>query len=250
MLVFLDETFRTHVTRRTRFGVLSRVAFPEELLPSIQQGIYDLRKPYHNLVLGPDDDLKGAQLLRRITFEQIERQGFSYHFNLVEEALQYAASNAVKVFGVVCYNPTFQDFRCADENLLDPTFRYLFERIDRFMKHKYPGRYAKLIFDDRGRQDNEKNAKAITNFFARSTVGLGYDSIVRIPFFAISRGHNYGLQLADIVTTALGLRFQGERRCDRLFRIVRSRMLHTPTVAGRLVSSLKVMRNEKELGGR
>lgn len=81
----------------------------------------------------------------------------------------------------------------------------------------------------------------LPTFFTRSAVGLGYDSIVRVPFFAVSQGHNYGLQLADLITTVIGLRFQGDERVQPLWEIVK-RMLYYPTVAGRPQSSLKVMR--------
>jgi hypothetical protein len=133
-------------------------------------------------------------------------------------------------------------FVCGDETDLDVTFRYLFERIDNYMKRDFPGRMAKLIFDNRDHKTHERNARAITNFFVRSTVGLGYDSILRIPMFAVSQGHNCGVQLADLVTTVIALCFQGRREFRPLWKIVQG-MLNVVPVGGQQQTSLKVMRD-------
>jgi hypothetical protein len=42
-------------------------------------------------------------------------------------------------------------------------------------------------------------------------------SIVRTPFFAISQAQNVGLQLADFVTTIVGLRFAGNKNIQSYF---------------------------------
>lgn len=148
----------------------------------------------------------------------------------------------IKVFDVVCFRTEMQSFVCDNETSLDLPFRYLFERIDNYMKREFPGRRAKIIFDNRDHKTHEKNARAITNFFSRSHLGLGYDSILRVPFFAVSQGHNYGLQLADLVTTVVGLCFQGERAYRPLWGIVQH-MLYFIDMGGQPQSSLKVMRD-------
>ena len=76
---------------------------------------------------------------------------------------------------------------CDNETALDITYRYLFERIDAYMKREYPGRFAKLVFDNCDYQTDEKNARAITNFFSRSRLGLGYDSLIRVPFLLLRK---------------------------------------------------------------
>ena len=246
MLVFLDESFRRNKKTDNPFGVLAGVAIPEALFGVFQQAIFDIRRPYHDTVLAEDHDLKGVELLRRLTYDIREQQGFSYHYNLAEEVLQYSATIRARVFGIICFEPSLRDFRCADETLLDPTFRYLFERIDLFMRQEYPETKAKLVFDDRGRQDNQRNAKAITNFFARSSIGAGYDTIVRVPFFATSKGHNYGLQVADLVTTVIAQKFQGEKRCQPLWEIIKKRMLCRFKRGEMRLTSLKVLRKRPE----
>lgn len=241
MLLFVDETFRTHKKSNTRFGAMCGVAIPEDLFHSIQTDIFALRRPYHGKVLDENDEIHGQLLLNGTTFKMRERQGYSYHWNLAEELLLFARKRKLKVFGVVCFRSDLHSFVCGNDTNLDITFRYLFERIDLYMKRDFPGRFAKLIFDNRDHRTHEQNAKAITNFFVRSTVGLGYDSILRVPFFAVSQGHNYGLQLADLITTVIGLRFQGEPRIQRLWNIIHDMMV-MQQVGSQMQSSLKVMR--------
>lgn len=104
---------------------------------------------------------------------------------------------------------------------------------------------AKLIFDNRDHRTHEANARSITNFFVKSAIGRGFDSLLRIPLFAVSQGHNYGLQLADLATTVIALRFQGFREFDDHWQLVRQ-MLYSTDIGGRQQTSLKVM---KELPG-
>lgn len=171
----------------------------------------------------------------------LEKNGYSYQWNLAEEILQYATRKQFKVFGVVCFRSGLHTFVCGNDSRLDQTFRDLFDRIDLYMKRSFPGRFAKLVFDNRDNRTNEHNARAITNFFVKSTVGSGYDSILRVPFFAASQGHNYGLQLADLVTTVVALRWQGEKRIGPLWKLV-YRMLDRQPVGALHQSSLRVMR--------
>lgn len=244
MLVFLDESFREHSRTGKKFGVLSGVAIPEDFFHSFQQELFEVRKPYHGSVLREEDEIHGNKLLNTTTLRTITNRGYSLHWNLAQEILQYAASRKIKVFGVVCFRDDLHSFVCDDEVNLDVTYRYLFERIDMYMKREFPGRTAKLVFDNRDHRTHEKNARAITNFFMRSQMGLGYDSILRIPFFAVSQGHNYGLQLADLVTTVVAIFFQGRKEFRPLWRTVKS-MLYMARLGSFDQSSLKVMRDQK-----
>jgi hypothetical protein len=246
MLVFLDESFRTHKRTGIPFGVLSGVAIPEDVFHAFQFDVFGCRAPYHAQgILKPDDEMHGNLLLNQTTRRMRETKGFSYHWNLVEDVLHLARSRRLKVFGVVCFRSKLQSFVCDDQNKMDVTFRYLFERLDAYMKREFPGRVAKLVFDNRDHRTDEKNARAITNFFVRSQTGIGYDSILRVPFFAVSQGHNYGLQVADLITTVIGIRFQGAPWIQPLWNLVRG-MLYKTTMGGQPVSSLKVMKDRPE----
>lgn len=168
-------------------------------------------------------------------------KGYSYQFNLVEELLGFARTSGFAAFGIVCFDPAFHTFACADEDSLDKTFQHLFRRIDRYAKRQHPGELVKLVFDDRDPATNRNNAKAITNYLVKSPVGRRYDSILSYPLFAVSQGHNYGLQLADVVTTVIAMRFQGNPHIDPLWRVVQ-RMFYRFQDGERKWTSLKVLR--------
>jgi hypothetical protein len=102
------------------------------------------------------------------------------------------------------------DLSCANVNQLERPFLYLFERIDVFMKENYPGLMAKIVFDDRGIQDNKKISASVGNFFHKCHVGQAFNSIIKVPFFGIST-ENVGIQVADLVAHILGKRFTGSK---------------------------------------
>lgn len=238
MFVFLDESFRSNLGSGNRFGALCGIAVSDESVKSLQAGVYAVRKPYHEHVLKQEQELHGKKLLGSATFKCIEKIGYSYQFNLVEDLLGFARKSGFAVFGVICFDPMFHTFACADEHSLDKTFKCLFSRIDGYAKRKHPGQLVKLVFDDRHVQTNRENAKAITNFLVKSPVGRKYDSILPYPLFAVSQGHNYGLQLADIVTTVVAKKFQGDERIRPLWDIVKD-MIYRFSDGDRRWTSLK-----------
>jgi hypothetical protein len=98
------------------------------------------------------------------------------------------------------------------------------------------------VFDDRDYGINKKNAEAITNFLQRSSFGLAMDSILQTPFFAISQSQNVGLQLADLVTAVIGLRFSSHRPIEPHFAKLRQCIPYYKTNEGHMTSCLKVLR--------
>jgi len=130
MLIFLDESFRSHRRTGNRFGVLAGIAIPEDRFHFVQRDIFAVTQPYHGVVLGPDDEIKGRELLGSATFKTLALKGYSYQWNLATELLQYAVRKDMKVFGVVCFRPDLHSFVCGNELQLDSTFRDLFDRID------------------------------------------------------------------------------------------------------------------------
>lgn len=90
MLVILDESFRTHAGSDKNFGVLCGIAIPEDQFHIIQRDMWGVRRPYHGRVLDEDEEIHGSALLRSFTFKQLERKGFSEHWNLAEDTLNFA----------------------------------------------------------------------------------------------------------------------------------------------------------------
>ena len=187
---------------------------------SLQAAVFAVRRPYHDRVLPEEGEIKGAELLGNATFKSIEKQGFSYQYNLAEELLQFTIRARYPIFAVVCFDPGFHSFACRDEALLDRTFKCLLSRVNRYAECCNSGAIVKLVFDDRTHTINRDNAKAITNFLVKSPVGRGYTNILPYPFFAVSQAHNYGLQLADVLVTVIAKHFAGDKRIDALWNLL------------------------------
>jgi hypothetical protein len=188
MLIFFDETFRDSLKHSgVSFGALCGVAILENQLHKVASDIYQLKHKHFGAEFARDSEIKGKELLKNYVFSMAARGIESRNLALAKDLLAYMEAKGIHVFGCVCFEKEIKMFKCEDVASLDITFRYVFERIDMYMKIKHQGRMAKIIFDDRDYGTNKQNATAITNFFLRSAVGLSFDSIIKTPFFAISQ---------------------------------------------------------------
>jgi hypothetical protein len=247
MLIFFDETFRDSLSYPgATLGALCGVAIPEKQLHRVADDVFKLKLKHLGNDFARDKEIKGKELLKNAVFKLEARGIASKNLALATDLLDYLHAKRLHVFGCVCFEKGMQKFQCEDVRALDMTFRYVFERIDMFMKIKHPDRMAKLVFDDRDYGINRKNAEAITNFFQRSSVGLSLDSILKTPFFAISQSQNIGLQLADFVTTIIGLRFSSHPQSGRYFEMLKRCFFHYEDNRHH-VSSLKVLRGKPAL---
>lgn len=247
MLVFLDETFRIHQKGLVQnpFGALCGVAIPESQFTRVAKDIFQLKLKHMGAGFARDRELKGKELLKNYVFK-LEAKGIaSRNLALADDILSYIERKRLRIFGCVCFQPRFQEFKCQDVTALDKTFRFLFERIDIFMKIEHPHEKAVLVFDDRDQGTNERNATAITNFFLRSPDGLALDSVIDTPFFGISQAQNVGLQLADFVTTIIGLRFEGHESIRPYFDRLKRCIYRWQHPGDHWNSALKVMRPKK-----
>ncbi|MBY0311634.1 MAG: DUF3800 domain-containing protein [Phycisphaerales bacterium] len=245
MLVFLDESFRKHRRTGAGFSVIAGVAIPEDTFSVFQRDWFEVVRPYHGVVLKADHDVHGNELLGSTTMRVKEQGKYSAHWSLAEDLLNYSITRKFRVFGVVCFQDEYQSLICANDTRLDTTYMALLERVDLYMREKFPQRFVKLVFDDRGHSTNAKNGRATTNFLSRSTRGMGYDSIIKTPFFGVSKANNYGLQLADLVTTVISCRFQGNETIYPLW-LKAKHMFYRSYVGEQRISSLRVLRKKTD----
>lgn len=242
MLIFFDETFRESLSYSgATLGALCGIAIPERQFHRVSDDIFQMKRKHMGNDYAHDKEIKGSTLLKNYVF-RLEREGkTSRNITFALDLLRYIEAKGLRVFGCVCFEKSTQKFQCEDVRALDRTFRYILERVDMFMKIEFPDRMAKLVFDDRDYGINKKNAEAITSFFQRSPQGLSFDSIIKTPFFAISQSLNVGLQLADFVTTVIGLRFSSHPNAPRFFEILK-RCFYFYEKDGTRISSLKVLK--------
>lgn len=251
MLIFFDESFRKSLkSPDVTLGALCGIGIPERDLGRVADDVYKLKQKHMGGDYARNKEIKGKDLLKPWVVKLEESGQKSKNLALARDLIDYILVRRLPLFGCVCFDRDLQSFRVDDVKALDRTFRYLFERVDMFMKIHRPDDMASLVFDDRDFGINQKNSSAITNFFQKSAIGLAMDSIVKTPFFAISQANNIGLQLADFVTTVVGLRFSSNAFVDPYFSTLKKGFVswHDEKNHGE-VSSLKVMRGPTKKGG-
>lgn len=241
MLVFFDESFRTGI-RGHDYGVLWGVAIPEELHADVAQDLFNMKRNSFGDEFARNRELKGATLLKRKNLGDNASTVGRASVEFVRDIMHYMVRKKLASVGVVCFDTQLRTFKCDDPDRLDVTYRALFERLDSYMTRVYPGKRAKLVFDDVDYATNANRARAITNFFNRSPVGRGYDKIIRTPFFAVSQAENVGLQIADLATTVAAIRFGGERNAMSLWRLL-SQTAYRYQIGLLRHSTVKVFRN-------
>ena len=216
MLFFIDESWQSTCDGKYKVGVLSAIQIKSYDFNECSNHIYGL-KIKHLGIQASNTEIKGKELLKNYLFK-LESQGIkSKGLNLVRDILDYMKVLGIQSFASIVFSAKELDLACADVHQIERPFRYLFERIDMFMKENYPGLMAKLIFDDRGLQFNTKLSKSISNFFHKSGTGQSFDTIIKVPFFAMS-SENIGVQIADIEAHILSSRFTGDKKKAEFFR--------------------------------
>jgi len=216
MLFFIDESWQSTCNKKYKAGVLSAIQIKSHDFNECSSYIYAL-KIKHLGTKYSNTEIKGKELLKNYLFK-LESQGIeSKGLNFVRDTLNYMKVLGIRCFASIVFSEEEIDLACADVHQLERPFRFLFERIDMFMKENYPGLMAKLIFDDRGLQFNTELSKSISNFFHKSGAGQSFDTIIKVPFFAMS-SENIGVQMADIGAYILGSRFTGDKKKIEFFR--------------------------------
>lgn len=219
MLFFIDESWQTTQDNKYKVGVLSAVQIKSHDFNECSRHLYSL-KIKHLGYQCCENEIKGKDLLKNYCFKLEEKGIKSTNLNLVREIIDYTEQIGSCFFASIVFAKEESDLACSDVKFLERPFFFLFERIDLFMRENYPGLMAKLIFDDRGLQTNAKLSKSVSNFFHRSRVGQSFDTIITVPFFAMST-ENIGVQLADIAAHILGSRFTGNRKKSEFFNKIK-----------------------------
>lgn len=219
MLFFLDESWQTTDNRKYKLGILAAVQIKSHDYNECSRQLYNLKSKHLGIPAG-NKEIKGKGIFRNYLFD-LEAKGIaSRELNLARDIFVYMKTLGIVCFASVVFAKEEVDLACANAAQLERPFFFLFERIDLFMKENHPGLKAKLIFDDRGIQVNKAISKSVSNFFHKSHAGQVFDSIIKIPLFAIST-ESVGIQLTDMVAYILGARFTGDKQKFEFFRKVK-----------------------------
>lgn len=243
MLIFLDESFRSRKSGDIElpFGALCGLGIPETDINRISQDIFRLKRKHLGDDYARDKEMKGTDLLKNYAFKMRDKYGHSKNLALVEDVVRHIKKTKLPVFGTVCFEKGANEFKCNDVTTLHRTFSHLFERIDTCMRIRNSHEMAQLVFDDRDHGTNDRNATTITNFFRRSTSGRKLDRIIDAPLFGISQAQNVGLQLADLVTTIIAMRFEEHPNGSEFHKLLETAIFRWEEPRGVPHSGLRVI---------
>lgn len=245
MLIFLDETFREAINsagEKIQFGALCGVGIPINVYSRVANAVFKLKLATMGKEYAEEKEIKGKKLLSPRTLKLRERMPDQPQKNIqfVCEILNILKRNKLPVFGCVCWDADMRQFACRDDKVLDLTFKAVCERINMYMKREMPQKKAIIVFDNRDMGTDERNARAVTSYMVRSGAGRGMrSSILEIPMFAISQAYNVGLQLADLVTTIVGIHAEGHDLAEDLYKQLHSQFYTWKDNYGNMMSSLR-----------
>ena len=216
MLFYIDESWQTTKDVKHKVGILAAVQIKSHDFNACSQQIYTLKRQHLGVAAG-DKEIKGNGIFRNYVFDLESKGVISRELNLARDVFLYMKTIDVRCFASVVFAEREVDLACANVNQLERPFFFLFERIDLFMKENHPGLMAKLIFYYRGVQMNGVISKSVSNFFHKNHMGKTFDSIIKVPFFALS-SECVGIQMCDMIAYILGARFTGHTRKMEFFK--------------------------------
>jgi Protein of unknown function (DUF3800) len=106
----------------------------------------------------------------------------------------------LSVFAIVMERPDKELYEGPE--FLQTHFRWLFERVDRFMEREHPNHWAIPIFDGQDPGSNKKFSRCFEAFMARSDAGRAMRHIVPSPLF-VDSAITPGIQVADLFAYAI-----------------------------------------------
>lgn len=218
MLFFIDESWQSSLNKKHKVGVLSAMQINSRDFNECSKQIYRLKSAFLGVNSG---EIKGKDLFKNFYFKLEARCIKSNGLELARNIFGYMETLGVRYFASIVFSEKEIDLACENVDQLERPYYFLFERIDQFMKDNCPDLMAKLIFDDRGVESNKKTSKSLINFFHKCKVGQSFDSIIKVPLFAIS-SENVGIQMADVGAYVLGKRFTGDKKSIEFFTKVKA----------------------------
>src|ERR1051326_5258397 len=143
MLIFFDETFRNSLRYQdVSLGALCGIGIPERELSRVASDIYQLKLKHMGQEFARNHEIKGKDLFKNYVFRLTAQGIASKNIALGDDLIEYIVGKRLPVFGCVCFEKHLQRFQVDDVAALDKTFRYIFERIDTFMKIYHPDEMA------------------------------------------------------------------------------------------------------------
>jgi hypothetical protein len=239
MLVYIDESGHPRPSDSSTRPVLLAACIKERDAGRLTRALYSMKATALaslELTRGEQEGHAIELLNRRALLKSPEKRAYA------ETLFDFIRDSDVAIFAMVMERPLRPLYE--HETRLQPQFRWLLERIERFMERDYPHDFALPIFDGQDPRSNEKLSRRFTSFMARSSRGRAMQHIVPSPLF-VDSSLTPGTQIADACAYVLRIAyerslFQHSSISDpylstikRFAAVVRSKTVNYPEEDGR-----------------
>lgn len=199
MLVFIDESGHPRPSDASTHPVILSVCIKESDMRTLTRALFSLRKTHlSGLTLTKEEqEGKGVAFLNRRSLTQISAKR-----EYVESLFEFLRDFDLHTFGITMERPDRVPYESAAT--LPTQYRWLLERIERFMENEHPTHWALPIFDTRDPSQNRLLSESFTGYMARSTEGRAMQRIIPSPLF-VDSSITPGIQIADLFAYVIRL---------------------------------------------
>lgn len=204
MLVFIDESGLPHPKDAATHPVLLAVCLKEANMRLLERRLFALRRTHlAGLSLSKEEqEGKAVEFLnRRALLKMPPKREY------VDSLFEFLRELDFHVFGIVMDRPTRTPW--AGRETLSAQFRWLLERIERFMEIEYADHYAIPVFDNGAPGQDRLFSQSFTGFMARNFQGKTMNHLMPSPLFADS-ALTPGIQVADLFAYVVRLNEEHE----------------------------------------
>jgi hypothetical protein len=191
VLVFIDESGHPRPRDSVERPVILAVCIKESDTARLGRAIFGMER---NL-LGKMSLDKAEQEGKATTF--LNRRALTRHAakrEFAESFFELLRDFDLAVFAVVMERPDTDPYSGA--GLLQAQYRWLLERIDRYMEDEHPKHMALPIFDALDPKQTRTFSDCFGAFMARSQAGRAMQHVVPMPLF-VDSALTPGIQIAD-----------------------------------------------------
>lgn len=191
MLVYIDESGHPRPKDSSTRPVILAVCIKESDTGRLNRALFSLRRNHlSGVTLGKADaESKAVVFLNRGSI-----LGHNAKREYVESLFEFLRDFEMTVFGITMHRPERQPYEGVET--LPTQYRWLLERIERFMEHDHPKHWALPVFDTRDPGQNRILSESFTAFMATSPEGRAMQHIVPSALF-VDSALTPGIQIAD-----------------------------------------------------
>lgn len=199
MLIFIDESGHPKPTDASTRPVILAVCLKEGAAGQLMKTMFSLRKSLlSGLPLTKDErEGKATALLNRYSLTKVAAKR-----EYAESLFEFLRDFELTVFAVVMERPPRELYQGPE--FLQRQFRWLLQRIDRFMEREDPNGFAIPIFDGQDPSSNRNFSESFTGFLVRTDVGRAMKHVVPSPLF-VDSSLTFGIQVADLFAYVIRL---------------------------------------------